>query len=100
MHPTAFVVLAGAALEMALRGLAIDREVVITGRPSINSYASALRSHRLLSQLEKKQIDVWGELRNLGAHGHLEEADREEAVAMLSGVDAFLARREETDDAP
>lgn len=100
VNPTAFLVLAGAALEMSLRGLAIDNEIVINGRPSINSYASALRSHRLLSPLEKKQIDVWGELRNLGAHGHLKEADREEALAMLTGVGTFLARREETADTP
>lgn len=100
VHPTAVVVLAGAGLEMTLRGLAIDNEVEINGRPSINTYASALRSHRLLSQLEKKQIDVWAELRNLGAHGLLAEADREEVQAMLTGVAAFLTRQEETDDAP
>ena len=100
VHPAAFVLLAGAALELSLRGLAIDQEVEIAGRPSINAYAAALRSARLLSPLEKKQIDVWAEVRNLAAHGLIDEIRSEDAISMLDGVNAFLVKREASGDEP
>lgn len=94
MHPAAVALLAGCALEMTLRGVCEQFEIVIAGKPSIGAYAGALRQHRHLSDLDKKLIDAWAAIRNLAAHGHLDEVHPAEAAEMLAGITRFVGRQE------
>lgn len=99
VHPAAVALLGGCALEMTLRGLCEEHDIEIQGRPSIGSYAGALRQHRHLTDLDKKLIDAWGALRNLAAHGHLDDVQAAEATEMLAGITRFVGRQESpTDD--
>lgn len=88
--PAAPVMLAGAALEEALRGLMERCDSVIDGRPGIAKYSAALRKCDLISRQDAKNIESWAGLRNSAAHGHFENVSREEARVMAAGINLFL----------
>jgi uncharacterized protein YgfB (UPF0149 family) len=90
-HPAAAVMLAGAALEEALRGLVASQVPDFQGKPGIDGYAGALRGvTELVSKQAKKFIDWAAALRNAAAHGEFENVDRSSAQAMVQGVQGFL----------
>lgn len=92
MHPAAPIVLAGAALETALRGAVDELGLLIVGKPGINAYGQALRAADVISKQDVKDIDQMGGLRNSAAHGHFEELSVERSGLMEQQVNMFLAR--------
>ena len=87
--PAAPIVLAGAALEVALRAAIDELEIPVTGR-SINAYAEALRQADVLNRQHIKVITQMAGLRNDAAHGRHDDLAREGALLMEQHVNYFL----------
>lgn len=98
VHPAAPIVLAGAALETALKGAVVEAELDFPGKGSISAYAKALRSADLISRQEMKDIEQMAGLRNSAAHGDFEEISRERAGLMEQQVNYLLSRLTERFD--
>lgn len=90
--PAASMVLAGAALEVALRGAVEEAGLEFTGPGSISTYAKGLRSAELLNKQDMKDIEAMSGLRNAAAHGEHEDLSRERAGLMEQQVNMLLAR--------
>jgi hypothetical protein len=90
--PAAPIVLAGAALEIALRSAAEELGLEITERPGINAYAGRLRADGLLSPQDVKNVTQMAGMRNAAAHGEFEELDRKRSGLMEQQVNMFLER--------
>lgn len=94
VHPAAPAVLIGASLEEFLRNW-VEEEGISLGnlKPSLDSYATTLRSKELLSKQDLKDIASWGGIRNHAAHGEWEELGGSERVKlMLEGVNLFMRK--------
>ena len=89
--PAAPIVLAGAALEVALRA-AVKELGLTAGRSSIDAYAKELRSADVLNKQDMKDVTQMGGLRNDAAHGDHDLLSRERAGMMEQQVNHFLAR--------
>ncbi len=84
--------LAGAALEQALRGLLEGAQLGVTGRPGIGAYADSLRTAEIISRQARKDIESWAGLRNSAAHGDFSALTRDIAQLMALGVNLFLQK--------
>ncbi|CUR59665.1 hypothetical protein NOCA1190025 [metagenome] len=93
VHPAAPVVLAGAALEELLRSLAIDAGLQSPPKPSLSTWADALRAAGVLTQSEVKDITAWAGHRNEAAHGQFVELSKQRAQLMVDGINLFMQRR-------
>ena len=91
--PAAPVMLAGAALEEFLRSRVALLAAVVAGRPSISSYASALRTAGDLSAQDVKDITSWGGQRNEAAHGEFDKLSRQRAQLMVDGINLFIRQK-------
>lgn len=94
--PAAPIVLAGSALEIALRSATEELSLQIAGAPGISKYANALQGAKLLNKQDMKDIEMMAGLRNAAAHGHNDDLSRERAGLMEQQVNLFLRRLEET----
>lgn len=92
VHPAAPIVLAGAALETALRGAVEEAELAIAGNGSITAYGKALRGADLITKQEMKDIEQMSGLRNAAAHGDFEGITQAHASLMEQQVNLFLSR--------
>lgn len=92
VHPSAPIVLAGAALEIALRLAVEERRLKLDERPSMTAYARRLRSEGLIAKQDMKNIEQMAGLRNDAAHGQFELLSAERAGLMEQQVNYFLAR--------
>ena len=92
VHPAAPIVLAGAALEVALRSAVDELQLTLTERPSITAYARRLRQEGMLSAQDVKDVEQMAGVRNFAAHGQFDELSRERAGLMEQQVNFFLAR--------
>ena len=94
VHPAGPIVLIGASLEEFLRSW-VENENISLGnkKPSIDSYAKALREEDLITKQDVKDITSWAGLRNHAAHGEWEQvADKARAQLMLEGVNLFMRK--------
>lgn len=92
VHPAAPFVLAGAALEVALRSAIDELQLALTERPSITAYARRLRTEGKLTAQDVKDVEQMSGVRNSAAHGQFDELSRERAGLMEQQVNLFLAR--------
>ena len=94
--PAAPIMLAGAALEIALRAaveeLGLSTE---TTRSSIDGYSRALRQADVLTRQDMKEVTQMAGLRNDAAHGNHDDLDRTRAGLLEQQVNVFLARLDE-----
>ncbi len=94
VHPAAPIVLAGAALEAALRSLWEQAgNPPLAGKPGINAYATALQTAGTLDRQDVKDVLAWSGLRNDAAHGHFDALDAARARLMADGINLFMQRR-------
>jgi AcrR family transcriptional regulator len=93
VHPAAPVVLAGAALEEFLRSRVNAVNAEVSGRPSISTYASALRSSGDLSAQDVKDVTAWAGQRNEAAHGNFDLLSRARAQIMIDGINLFMRQK-------
>lgn len=92
VNPAAPIVLAGAALEVALRGAVEEVGLEVSGAGSISAYGKALRAADIISKQDMKDVEAMSGLRNAAAHGEHEELSRERAGLMEQQVNMFLSR--------
>ena len=93
--PAAPIMLAGAALEVALRSAVEELGLTIVGRRSITAYAQALRSAEVLNRQDMKDVVLMAGLRNDAAHGDHDRLSPERAGLMEQMVNFFLSRLDE-----
>ncbi|MCC6832470.1 MAG: hypothetical protein IT200_14090 [Thermoleophilia bacterium] len=91
VSPAAPIVLAGAALETALRAMVEERGLDVSGQPGISRYAGVLKAAGLLTKQDMKDVEQMAGLRNAAAHGDHESLSRERAGLMEQQVNLFLA---------
>lgn len=93
VHPAAPTMIIGAALEEFLRNWIEEADLNIQGKPSIDSYAKALRGDELITKQDMKDITSWAGLRNHAAHGEWEEvSDKKRIAVMLESVNLFMRK--------
>jgi hypothetical protein len=92
VNPAAPIVLAGAALEIALRSAVEELDLELPAKPSISAYLGCLRRTGPLSRQDVKDVEQMGGLRNAAAHGDFDELSRERAGLMEQQVNEFLRR--------
>jgi hypothetical protein len=92
VHPAAPIVLAGAALEIALRSAIEELSLEVPDKHSISAYSGCLRTAGLLNRQDVKDIEQMGGLRNSAAHGDHDDLSRERAGMMEQQVNMFLSR--------
>ena len=93
--PAAPIVLAGAALEIALRSAVDELGLSVAGQPGINAYARALRGASVLGRQEMKDVEQMAGVRNQAAHGELDTLSPERAGLMEQQVNLFLQTLED-----
>lgn len=93
-HPSASIVLCGAALESALRSVVEAKEVSLTDgeRPGLATLTTALRKAELISKQDVKELQQLAGLRNAAAHGQFDDLSRERAGLMEQQVNIWLRR--------
>jgi hypothetical protein len=93
-HTAVVAFLIGASLEEFLRSWIVEEDIDLSGqKPSINSYASALKKKNLIDQQDVKDITSWGGIRNNAAHGQWDSVgSREKIELMLGGVSLFIKK--------
>ena len=92
IDPAAPIVLAGAALEIALRSAVEELDLTVDGHSSINTCAQTLRRSNVLNKQDIKDVTQMAGLRNAAAHGEHDQLSREQAGLMEQQVNLFLAR--------
>lgn len=93
--PAAPIVLAGAALEIALRSAVEELSLAFPGNPSISAYAKVLRSSDVLNKQDMKDVEQMAGLRNQAAHGEHKELSHERSGLMEQQVNFFLRKLEQ-----
>ena len=84
--------LAGAALEIALRSAIEELDLIFEGQPSISVYARTLRKAEVLNKQDMKEVEQMAGLRNDAAHGNHDLLSRERSGLMEQQVNLFLNR--------
>ena len=94
VHPAAPTVVIGATLEEFLRTWTETENLPMGNRkPSMDSYAKALREAEAITKQDAKDITSWAGLRNSAAHGDWAEVeDRRRISTMLEGVNLFMRK--------
>lgn len=94
VHVAAPIMLCGAAVEIALRGVLEARGVQLgeRERPSMGAYYRALRAAGLITAQDVKHFDAFAGLRNQAAHGEFDALSAERAGFMEQQAHWFLAR--------
>ncbi len=80
-------VLAGVALEIALKDLCNRNSVLVAKMDSMNTELCKLGVYNLGMQ---KQITAWAHLRNKAAHGEFSEYNNADVDLMIKGVTRFI----------
>ncbi|HUZ53100.1 MAG TPA: hypothetical protein VMU94_11305 [Streptosporangiaceae bacterium] len=92
VSPAAPIVLAGAALEIALRSAIAELSLQLPPKHSINAYMGCLRAAGVLSVQDVKDVEQMSGLRNSAAHGDFDALSRERAGLMEQQVGILLRR--------
>ena len=93
--PAAPIVLAGAALEIALRSAVDELSLTVPKKPSISAYAKVLRSADVLNKQDMKDVEQMAGLRNQAVHGDHEALSDERSGLMEQQVNLFLRNLEQ-----
>jgi hypothetical protein len=92
VHVAAPIVLAGAALEEFLRALVTANDLVLARKPSLPTYADALRKADVITRQDNKDITTWADQRNDAAHGNFDSLTFDRARLMVDGIELFMRR--------
>jgi hypothetical protein len=92
VHSSAPIVLAGAALEMALRSAVDELGFQLSEKPSITAYGRRLRSENILTRQDMKEVEQIAGVRNAAAHGDFEHVSPAQAGLLEIQVNLFLRR--------
>jgi len=90
--PAAPVVLAGAALEIALRSAVEELGLTAPKKPGISAFAKVLRDADVLNKQDMKEVEQMAGLRNQAAHGEHEQPSHQQSDLMEQQVNLFLTK--------
>lgn len=92
IHPAAPAMIIGASLEEFLRTWVEAENLPLGARsPTLSNLSHVLREAELIGKQDVKDIESWAGLRNHAAHGHWDQVqDRNRIALMLDGVNLFL----------
>jgi hypothetical protein len=96
VHPGAPAMIIGATLEEFLRTW-IETENLSIGdkKPGLDTYTKILRSAKLITKQDVKDITAWAGIRNHAAHGEWEEvSDKKRIANMIEAVNLFMRKYE------
>ncbi|MDP3972973.1 MAG: hypothetical protein Q8P61_08705 [Candidatus Nanopelagicales bacterium] len=85
--------LIGAVLEDGLRRLARNADVGVKPGDDISSLNNRLAAKAVYTNLVRKQVDVWGAVRNHADHGEFDKISEADVRDMYSGVTRFMAEK-------
>jgi len=94
VHPAVPAVIIGATVEEYLRSW-IEAENLSLGnrKPSIDSYATTLKTAELITKQDVKDITSWAGLRNYAAHGEWDKIESRDYIRLvLEGVNLFMRK--------
>ena len=94
VHPAVPAVIIGATLEEYLRSW-VEAENLSLGnrKPSIDAYATTLKTAELITKQDVKDITSWAGLRNYAAHGEWNKVESREYIRLvLEGVNLFMRK--------
>lgn len=83
--------LIGAVLEDSMRRIAPGKQVAIKSGDDISTLNQKLAQAGVYTQIVRKQIQVWNDVRNSADHAKWDEFTEEEVQNMRRGVSGFLA---------
>jgi hypothetical protein len=83
--------LGGAVLEEGLRRLSAANQLKFASEDGISALNNRLAGRSIYSALVRKEVDLWGSIRNEADHGHFDQVKSGDVADMLSGVGRFLA---------
>ena len=82
--------LIGAVLEDGLRKIADKNGIQVKNGDDIGSLNTKLADKGVYNHLVRKQIQAWKGIRDSADHGKFEDYNKDDAKAMLEGVNRFL----------
>jgi hypothetical protein len=85
--------LVGAVLEDGLRRLAAAKNLKLLASDDISALNGRLASKGVYSNLVRKQVAVWADIRNAADHGPFDQVKAPEVREMHAGVSRFLAEQ-------
>lgn len=85
--------LIGAVLEDGLRRLARTHDVPVKKGDDLGALNNRLADKGVYSNLVRKQVGVWADVRNKADHGEWTEFTAADVRAMYTGVTGFMAER-------
>lgn len=92
-HPAAAAILMGASLEEFLKKLAINEEIDIDNKATIDSVSKKLYEQNIISKQDMKDITSWAGIRNDATHGNFEAVnDRKRLQNALEGINLFIRK--------
>lgn len=83
-------VLAGVALELALKDLCIRNKLSINDKSKAEQLNIELRKAEIYNESMRKQITAWIALRNYAAHGEWNEYNQADVKSLIDGVERFM----------
>ena len=83
--------LAGAVLENGLRSLAERNDIAVKPRDDLSALNNKLAAKSVYSQLRRKQVGYWADVRNAADHGHFDDFTEEDVADLVRGVRTFFA---------
>jgi hypothetical protein len=93
VHAACPAMIIGASLEEFLRSWVDEAKANVVGKPSLDTYSSALLSSGHILKQDKKDIIAWAGIRNDAAHGDWEKVKEPEKIKlMLMGVNLFMQK--------
>jgi hypothetical protein len=87
----AAAVLIGGVLEDTLRKLAVNNNIKIPDRKSLDPINIELARAELYDKLTQKRITALADLRNTAAHGHFDKVKKDDVEDMINWVRRFTA---------
>jgi hypothetical protein len=90
-HPAASLI--GAVLEDGLRRIARLAEIDVKSTDDITSLNNRLADKGVYSNLVRKQVGVWGEIRNHADHAEWDKYSPPDVRDMYTGVTRFMSER-------
>lgn len=89
-QPAAVVV--GSILEDGLRKLCTKHEILLPGKPKLDTMNANLAKQGVYNKLTQKRITALADLRNKAAHGEWDEFTKDDVEDMLHSVRQFMEK--------
>lgn len=92
-HPAAAAILMGASLEEFLKKIAMQNEIEVDNKTSIDIISKKLYEKDVISKQDMKDITSWAGIRDNATHGNFEAVnDRKRIQNAIESVNLFMRK--------